>query len=246
MSDTRPQVTDSTARLYDGLPEFYRTADAPTGYALLRFLSLTGDLLGQVEDLADRIDVPDDAPPGTVSDLVNPETADAGWLPWLTQLVGARLAPPATIAPGGMFGSATYGAGVHGAADPTAATPSAYTEAQRRAAIRNAAGGRYTGTVDSIAAAARTALSYKAGGGYVTVTRVPGDPYRIRVRTTPEETPDPFAVLAAVEALGARPAGHVLEYSSYALPWSLLESRYSSWKSLEANAPTWSLLESTL
>jgi len=245
MTGPRPDVTPTTGRLYDNLPELYRTADAPLGYPLLRFLSLTGDLLGIVEDLAERIDVPDDAPPGTVSDLVNPETADRAWLPWLTQLVGARLAPPSAIAPGGMYGSGTYGDGVYGAADPTADTPGEYTEAQRRAAIRNAAGGRYAGTVDSIAAAARTALSYKAGGGYVTVTRVPGDPYRIRVRTTPEETPDPFAVLAAVEALGARPAGHVLEHSSYALPWSLLESRYPTWSAIEATG-SWSALESTV
>ena len=224
---TRPAVTDVTTRLYDGLPELYRVADAPLGYPFLRFLSLVGDLAGQVEAIADRIDVPDDAPAGTTSDLLDPDRADAGWLPWLAQLTGAKLPTPATSSP-----------------DP-ALTPSQYTEARRRAAIRDASGGRMVGTVDSIAAAARTALVYKPGGGYVTVTRVPGSPFLIRVRTTPDETPDPAAVLAAVEALGARPAGHVLEHSSYALPWSLLESRYPTWGAIEATG-SWSALESTV
>lgn len=60
----RPVFGTSTERLYDGLPEVYRTADAAvdtdpdatSGYPLLRFLALVGDQASEIEALIDRLD----------------------------------------------------------------------------------------------------------------------------------------------------------------------------------------------
>jgi hypothetical protein len=113
-----PPVGPVTARLYNGLPNLYRDADErqselpSSNYPLLRYLSLIGDQLTVVTDLVERftytpLDARLDGLPwrrygdgtygeGTygdadTADLVDPLTCDAGWLPWLAQLVGVRL-----------------------------------------------------------------------------------------------------------------------------------------------------------
>jgi len=104
----RPAVSDATARLYDGLPEVYRDADPATGYALLRYLSLLGDQLGDVTSLLDRL---------TAGELVDPARADPRWLEWLAQLVGVRLTGATTSEARELIGSAATGwrAGTRGA-----------------------------------------------------------------------------------------------------------------------------------
>lgn len=71
-------------------PLAYQDADAASGDPLLRWLSLLWDQVGEVTDIADRIN-PDGAP----SALTDPQAADAPWLPWLAQFVGLEL--PATM-----------------------------------------------------------------------------------------------------------------------------------------------------
>lgn len=85
-----PAVADRTLALYGRLPEAYRDADAGLDYPLLRYLSLLADQLDPIDVIADRIDY--DADEGGTSDLVDADTANAGWLPWLAQLLGVRLA----------------------------------------------------------------------------------------------------------------------------------------------------------
>lgn len=93
----RPTPHATTERLYERLPEHYRTADARQDgpdWPLLRYLSLVGDQAGEVEDLLDRIDyVPPEegGDPGDTSDLVDAAEASPTWLPWLAQLVGLEL-----------------------------------------------------------------------------------------------------------------------------------------------------------
>lgn len=103
----RPVVHARTERLYASLPALYRAADeaqafGDNGYPLLRYLDLIGEQAGELEDLYDRIAyVPADVAGAALatfgnpltSDLVDPDTADAEWLPWLAQLVGVRLRP---------------------------------------------------------------------------------------------------------------------------------------------------------
>lgn len=106
---TRPIVHARTEAFYARLPDVYREADAAQdrgagdldGYPLLRWLSLIVDQLGEVADLLERIDYysPDDrGAPGDTSELVDPELADARWLPWLAQVVGVALAPNLSVA----------------------------------------------------------------------------------------------------------------------------------------------------
>jgi hypothetical protein len=94
----QPAVSVTTQRQYEGLPEIYRESDAQQlsggGFPLLRFMSLIADQAGDVEALLDRIGyraVFDGGAPGDTSDLTDPVTADAAWLPWLAQLVGIRF-----------------------------------------------------------------------------------------------------------------------------------------------------------
>lgn len=101
----RPDVHPTTLRLYQRLPAYLRDADeaqaGPPDYPLLRYLSLLGDQLGEVEDLVDRMDYRhpfDGGTPGDTSDLVDPATADAAWLPWLAQVASVTLADQATEA----------------------------------------------------------------------------------------------------------------------------------------------------
>lgn len=91
-----------TGLVYDGLPETYRTLDEAGGGPLLTYLD---GLLGQFDPIMALIDrvtyVPaddDQLDPTETSDLVDPALADAGWLPWLRQLVGVPLLEGQSIA----------------------------------------------------------------------------------------------------------------------------------------------------
>jgi hypothetical protein len=89
----RPAVTALTDRLYAQLPAMYRDADEPLDFPLLRFLSLLGDLAGEVDVLHDRVSADE---PGGRSELADPAVADLAWLPWMAQMVGVRLPPNLT------------------------------------------------------------------------------------------------------------------------------------------------------
>lgn len=102
----RPAVHATTELLYATLPEVYRThdedrPDGPDGYPLLRFLDLIGEQFGEVRDVIERADYyarDDGGVVGDTSDLADPATADAAWLPWLAQLVGANVERLSTAA----------------------------------------------------------------------------------------------------------------------------------------------------
>lgn len=197
-----PVVSAHTARLYADLPEFYRDADAASAgdYPLLRFAALVLDQAGDVEVLVDRLD-PDI---GTGSELVDPNLADPGWLPWLGQLVGVVDLPPDL------------------------------TVAEQRNAIAGAVGGWRAGTREGLATAARTALTGGTGyvairahhNGDPYTIGVSVDP-----TTAPANLDD---VIAAIEAARARPAGIALVVDLYLAEWGTLETRYPTWASLEA------------
>lgn len=199
-----PTVHPFTRRLYDTLPEFYRDADLTTGgdndRPLLRFLSLVGDRVGAMEDLIDRLD-PD---VGDGSELLDPDRADAAWLPFLAQLRGVAFLPPGL------------------------------SLEDQRAAIGAASAGWRSGTRDAIAAAARTALTNPAGsvtirshsGGDPFVIGVSVDP-----DYAPADLDE---VIAAIEAAHARPAGIRLIIDLYAATWDTLEAIRDTWAGIAA------------
>ena len=76
------------------LPEHFRRMDALNDWSLKRYLNTVVAQLQVTDDLVDRIDydsVGDGGEPGATSDLVDPRTADATWLPWLGQLFGVHV-----------------------------------------------------------------------------------------------------------------------------------------------------------
>lgn len=87
----------------EGVPVGAQNADSqqlPLPYPLLRYMSLIGDQMGQVEDLLDEITYisPANGGPPAGSDelysysaLVDPWEADPTWLPWLAMVCGANI-----------------------------------------------------------------------------------------------------------------------------------------------------------
>lgn len=218
---TRPTPHARTERLYSHLPELYRDADAaldagtldPNGYPLLRFLSLAGDQLGDVADLLDRADYYTHDDGGADGDTSDLVDPTVADAAWLPWL--AQLT------------------GVR-------LTAAMSVDAQRNA-IAGAVSGYLKGTKQGIAAAAATALT---GTRYVRVIPLyGGDEWRVEVRTRTTETASTAAVLAAIIAAGAKPAGVELVATTYAASWDQIEALGSN-DAVDARG-SWDALEET-
>jgi hypothetical protein len=172
-----------------------------------------------VQVVADNTDVPyrryAGVLTGETSELVTPETADDEWLPWLAQLVGVDLNP-------------------------------ALTREAKVDAIRFASAGWQGGTKAAVAAAAKSVLT---GTRYVQVfdhsTEAgvgTGGEWDVLLVTRQTETPDVGAVLDAVVAQKAKPAGVVLHHLAYNATWADVEAAYPTWADWVA-AGSWARLE---
>lgn len=208
-----PDPGPALERLYDALPDHYRSADEPAGFPLYRWLAGVVGQLGEIDALIDGIDY-DDTVPGDTSTLADPQVAPVAWLPWIAQLVGVRLS-----------------------AD--------LTEQQARDAVQFASSGWRAGTKQAIADAARSELTdTKYAVVYDHSIANPGDggPWDVMILTRTSETPDPAAVLAAVIARGAKPAGVVLHHRTYESGWDTVTSTYPTWADWQA-AGSWAAIE---
>lgn len=216
---THWQYSAAMEELYLRLPDYIRRADKPT-LTLKRYLSTIVDQYGEVMALADRIDF---VPPsqggafGDTSDLTNPETAEYHWLPWLAQLVGVDL-------------------------DTT------LSEQAQRDAVLFASSGWRAGSKTAVANAAKSALT---GSRYVAVYDHStdagvgtGGEWDVLLITAVSETPDIDAVLAAVIAKRAKPAGVLLWHLAYQADWDQIEALRTTWDGVEA-AMSWTALEET-
>lgn len=204
-----------TDELYDRLPEVYRANDT-TG-VLRKFLDLLGTQANDAEVLYDRIDfvpVSEGGVAGDSSELVDATKADVAWLPWLAQMLGVR-------------------------------DDASLTEAERRDAITYAISGWRVGTKQAVADAARTALTgTKYASVYDHTISSPGDggQWDVLIVTATSETPDVAAVLAAVLAKKAKPAGVVLRHRAYTATWAQMEATYGpAWSA--RNGKTWAQLQ---
>ncbi|MCU1588788.1 MAG: hypothetical protein JWP11_44 [Frankiales bacterium] len=211
-------MTDAeTTRLYDSLPEFMQAADEQLdGHPLLSFVAGIGAQLQTIATLLGRLNrYADQTAPAVPSDLADADGADPQWLDWLAQTVGAHLGGVSDLA-------------------------------ARRDAVRSAAAGWRVGTRTAVADAARSALT---GTKHVEIhdhtIASPGDggPWDVLLVTAASETPDPSAVLAAVVAKGAKPAGVVLHHRAYSATWAQVEAAYPTWADIEGK--TWQQLEET-
>jgi hypothetical protein len=152
---------------------------------------------------------------GATSALVTPELADDAWLPWLAQLVGVRL--------------------------------NVGLDRQARVdSIRYASAGWRGGTKAAVADAARSALTgtkFVAVYDHSTEAGIgAGGPWDVLLITRLTETPDVSAVLAAVVAKKAKPAGVMLHHVAYNATWAQIVAAYPTWAALAA-AGSWAVIE---
>lgn len=230
-----PHMSELVDRLYGRLPQIYRTMDArELQWPLKRWLGAALDYQGRLDahvtawsgerpigpaDLEPWALAPDelarwrDERQSVLSTLGDPLTAEAQWLPWLAQLVGAVLDPAASEAEKRdtiRYATSGWRAGTRGAiAD---AAKSALT------------GSRYARVVP------HTKPS-EAGG------LEPGSIWDITIVTRIGETPDPEAVLGAVLRTGVKPAGVRLHHAVYEATWDQVEAVFPTW--LELESATW-------
>jgi hypothetical protein len=235
-----PYMSTLADRLYQRLPEVYRTMDAlDGGWPFKRYIAGMRAIAGQIDDTIEAIE--GERPIGPASPepwalhadelanwraarqsrpsaLADPEQADAAWLPWLAQLVGAVLDPAAS-------------------------------ETERRDTIRYATSGWRGGTRSAIADAARSALT---GNKTVTVlphkkvsggTVVDGTAWDITIVTRSSETPDPGGMLAAIVRKGVKPAGAVLWHQAFAASWSAVTAAYPTWSTRPGKS--WTTIQET-
>jgi hypothetical protein len=165
-------------------------------FPLLRFMSLLGDHLGEDTDIIGRIAMR--LINGIESSqLVDPVLADAGWLLWMAQLVGAKVSsydPEQTLR--AIIASASSGWRA-GTKDSMAA-----------AARTQLTGSQYVEILD-----------HQTSTG-------PGGQWDVLVKTRSVETPNNQAVLDAISAAGVKPAGVVLHIVHTAASWDALEAAY--------------------
>ena len=235
-----PYMTSLVDRLYHRLPEVYRTMDAVgSDWPFKRYLAGTLDLAGQIDQTV--VDIAGDRPIGPAlpepwslstadladwraarvtraSALGDPVQAEAAWLPWMAQMVGALLDPAATEQEHRdtiQYATSGWRGGTRGA-------------------IADAAKSVLTGSKY-----ARVIPHFKSvlGGGIE-----PGTVWDIVIVTITAETPDPGEVLGAVLRKGVKPAGAILYHSSYQATWDQIESIFPQWRDWEA-AGSWDAIQ---
>lgn len=225
-------------RLYQRLPEVYRTMDSRDSrwvfkrylYAALHQAGLIDSMVSQIAGdrpvgpatpepwglQPDELEVWRAARQDHVSLLGDPQNAPSTWLSWMAQLVGAYLDPAASLA-------------------------------EQRDTISFATSGYRAGTRQAIADAARSALT---GSRYVQVLprtavdgsgTIAGGPWDVTIVTRGSETPDPNAVLGAVVRKGVKPAGVRLWTHSFEASWAAVEAQFPTWADWD-NA-TWQQIE---
>lgn len=229
-----PYMTALVHRLYHRLPEIFRVLDAQDScWVFKRYLGAVLNLAGQLGDLIDDIAGNNAVGPLTpapwgltatelatwtaertqaTSTLGNPAVAEINWLPWLGQLVGARINPASSE---------------QEQRDTITFATSGYRGGTRQAII-DAAKSALTGSQQ-----VTLLLHQKPSGGVI----IAGSAWDLTIITRPSETPDPSAVLAAVVRKGVKPAGVTLWHYAYEASWADLMTDFPLWS--DRNAATW-------
>lgn len=189
------------------VPGIYRVEDGPNGYALKRWISGIFGQLNTTEELKDRLDftpLDEGGAPGESSDLTNPATADAVWLPWLAQFVGVRPENYAT------------------------------TSELRTAIASGASGFRpgTVDAIKELARSVLTGTQYVEVYDHSITTPGDGGEWDVLIVTvTSETTSDPAT---AVIAAGGKPAGVLLHHVSFNSTWDALEAGFANWNAIDA------------
>lgn len=216
LARSHPALTDFTRRVLDQMPVAHRVGG---GEVLEAYLGSVCDQVSDVLRIAERIDyVPPDEGGGEAgtSDLLDPEGADAAWLPWMAQLYGIPLP-----------GSLTEQQRRNLVADWR----------QRRHA------GSKQSMVDAVRAILTRNQMVKVID-HATETG-PGGRWDVLVVTLKAETPnqDGALVLDAIRQADVKPAGVVLHHRFVTGSWAALQADRPTWS--EWNDATWLELEDT-
>lgn len=97
---TEPTFSETAERMYSVLPEHYRREDQHQDYQLKLWVSAMFDELGDVNTVLERLDfdaLKAQTDHHETSELVDPENADAAWLPWIGQLLGIKITGNETV-----------------------------------------------------------------------------------------------------------------------------------------------------
>lgn len=243
---TEPTYSVTTERLYSRLPEFYRTFDAQNDYHFKKYISSIADVLGNIDELVARIEYvpPSDwydyqqsldeyntysrpaglenselgfVPVGATSDLLDGRTANASWLPYIGQLIGAEV-------------------GKLSEAEQRAAVVNNYLgfRAGSREALEYATKTLLTGTQF-------VRIYPHRDGAFGSITSE-GTEWDILIVTKEDETPVGIDIAEIIDSRGAKPAGVVLHHISYAITWTILVATFPTWEELEV-AGSWGNIE---
>lgn len=236
--DLVPYMSALVHRLYHRLPEIYRVMDGrDMTWVFKRYLGGALAVAGGIDDTVDKLvgynpvgpAMPEpwalnaddlsqwrEARRDVKSLLGDPVNAPMEWLPWIAQLLGAKI---------------DQAASEQEQRDTVIYATSGW-RGGTRAAIADAARTALTGT-----RYARVVPHYMAavGGGIAE-----GDIWDITIVTLDSETPDPGEVLGAVLRKGVKPAGVVLHHATYEASWDQQEAVYPTWA--DRDAATWSQL----
>lgn len=235
-----PYMSTLVDRLHSRLPQTYRRFDAVNSeWPLKRYLGAILATGGAIDDTIEAIEGARPVGPAAPepwalsgdqlaswradrqtrpSALGDPMAADASWLPWMAQLVGAVLDPKASTAEQRdtiRYATSGWRAGTRGAIADAAKT--ALTGSQYARVVPH-----FTPTLQ---------------GGLE-----PARVWDITIVTRLSETPDPDAVLGAVLRKGVKPAGVVLWHSAYEATWDQIEAVYPTWADWEA-AGSWDVIQ---
>lgn len=252
-----PAVAAFTRRWFDDLPEVYRAADeadpSVDGWPLLRYLSLLGDQADELSTLVDRFALHDDGAGDWTSDLSNPATADAAWLPWLAQMAGIGLDVGSGSAETFLQLLVDYPTFAALAADNVT-----FTEVRRhaervpggagpdalRSALLDSTGARHAA---STGAWERLIRPHLTGAGRVLHFRVfGGNPWALRLETYRSETPNP-TLLGAIIATAARAAGLTVTYAARSgASFDEVTATFATFDTVEADFASFSALTAWL
>lgn len=177
---TSPSVSDFTAGVYGRLPEQYRTADEQQDWPLLRWLSLLGDQAGELQALFDRMA----SSSAHRSEITDPQTADAAWLPWLARIVGVDMRAVADVAQQRQLLASTDVVRLAGTTASIVAAVQATLVGVRTVDVATQVGDRwgiqvtvYAAETPDAAATTAAALRFKPAGMHLTVQVLPGATY---------------------------------------------------------------------
>lgn len=217
---------EKTEQVWRRLPARIRVEDADAGGGLKLLASLLGDATDNVRALLARFTYLPGADRATAelrellgpdlgasSDLVDPDRADADWLPWLAQLPGVHVTRA--------MSELAQRDAIEGAVTGWAAgTRDSIADAARTALV----GTRYVAVHDH-------SLTAVGDGGRWDVLLI----------TRTSETPDVVAVLEAVRAANAEPSGVLLHHLAYTATWGDVDAAFPTWA--DRNGLTWSQVQ---